>query len=232
MNITDDGGALLFGVAQRVARSTAHKYPGVEAEDLAQDLCVWACERPNTMKKISSRDELDQTLRWQANQFAMAEFDQYLRNSGNWVYTEAAVRRVIEHAMNDDAVWDLMPAKELTRGATVNAGGLSVFLWDLKEAYGKLNDRERDLLELRYMDGVRPKDLSKGDNDAIYRAVQDLTSALNRGLYKRSEAHSGPGNRSAHTVKAARARFQLQYDPAQESYEHSTGYRFCGGPNA
>ncbi|MFD0374692.1 hypothetical protein [Streptomyces sp. NPDC127112] len=227
MTPDDQYGYDLFKLCQRIGKSMSYKYKGQNADDITQELCVWGVQYRKKLEPLSN-DERDRILRWQGNQSCMAEFDVYLRNSGNWIYTETTVRRVLEAAMTDDAVWDLMPSKELTRGATVNAGGLSVFLWDLKEAYQKLNDRERDLLELRYYDGVRPMNLSKGDNDAISRAIKDLTSALNRGLYKRSEAHQGPGARHAHTAKSARARVEHSYDP-QESYEDSTGYRFCGG---
>ncbi|WP_424216373.1 hypothetical protein ACN20G_29995 (plasmid) [Streptomyces sp. BI20] len=227
--MTDDQFAYdLDKLSKRVGKSLAHKYRGTDAEDIAQAICLEVLQRRGRFEKLDS-NELERSLRWYGNHYCMSEFDNYLRNSGNWIYTTDVVRRVLEHCMNDDAVWDMMPAKELTRGATVNAGGMSVFLWDLKEAYQKLNERERDLIELRFIDGIKPGDMSLGDQKAIRRGIQDITSSLNRGLYKRSEAHEGIGSNRAHTTLAAKARRDHHYDPEPDKLEDATSYRFCGG---
>ncbi|MFF3673590.1 hypothetical protein ACFYYS_06310 [Streptomyces sp. NPDC002120] len=223
-------GIAVHNIARKVGKQMAYRYPHLDADDIQQEISLRAWENRPKLAEVS-RTDLEKALKWYANIYAMKEFDHYLRNSGNWIYNTDTVKRVLKTAINNDDVWDLMPSKESDRGTRVEAGGLAVFLMDLKEGYRKLNERERDMIELHLVDGVRTKDLSEGDRGAIKRGFYKLASHLNKELYFRSQNHTGVGSSRAHTARAAKARVEHAYDP-RESYEDSTGYRFCGGKDA
>ncbi|MFD8142590.1 hypothetical protein [Streptomyces sp. NPDC059708] len=221
----------LIQASEKVGRQLAYKYPGTEADDLTQAIRVKVLE--NKAKLVGESPEgIERALRWYGNIEGMRQFDGYLRDSGNWVYTRETVSRVLRVVFKEDAVWDLMPMKERDRGARVEAGGLAVFLMDLKEGYrNRLSDHERDMIELHYVHGVKHKEMGPADSRAVYRGIDKLAAHLNKGLYFRAQNHEGIGSRSNHTVKAAKARVEHSYDPG-DRYEDATGYRFCGGNGA
>lgn len=210
--MTEERGALEFEelteLADKVAKSKAREYPGIEAEDIRQEILVRVLESPDSLTGFGG-GALRRTFEAVATRYCATERYRYTFHSGQYVYTPDEVRALFEEAFYDPGAWEHPPVKE-SYELSITSGGVVVALWDLREAFGALKPAEKEVIEARYRNGFT---LTETERKRCNRAIDSATRILNRRITEKSTApHNGPGARRAISNAEAVARTKESYD--------------------
>ncbi|MGW0920411.1 hypothetical protein ACWD3J_15500 [Streptomyces sp. NPDC002755] len=186
-------------IADAVARKVSFEYPGIEAEDIRQELLLHTVEN---QKHYEDNDYPDAQMRIRYRQIATSyagrERYAYIYHSAEYVYTSPEIRALFEKAFFQPEMWEKPPTKD--DGISVTAGGTVVALWDLDRAYGSLAPLDAEVIEKRY---ARGDALTSAEHMRVSRAIDRVTRFLNNKVVKRqSEAkqHDGPQLRPAYSA--------------------------------
>lgn len=184
----------LIPLAKRVAENVSREWPGIEADDIEQEILVHVLDnRESLAKQAYDERTLEATLRRVANRYAGRERYAYTFNSAQYVYTPAEVRALFEEAFFDPAAWEGAPTKETDHRLDVASGGVVVALWDLKAAYATLPGAQQAAIRKRY---ATPDGLTETEFKRITRGIEAACRYLNRRTVERQNAdHDGPGSR-------------------------------------
>lgn len=189
--------------AKRIARD----WPGIDAEDIAQEMVLKVCENWDA----SLKDQDGPTRRRMAlglaelrgKQYAAGERYEYQQSTSEWIYTPQEVRGLLAEYFLIDG-WEDAPRRP-NRTETVAADGVSVALMDIRKAYEAAPERDQTLIMRAYQSH---ESLPDTDYRALRRAVDRLAQALNRKVTEAqafaAAVHDGPGSRKA--VSNAHAR--------------------------
>lgn len=190
-------------LAKSVARGVARDFPGVEHDDIAQEIILKVLEAPRSFQGVDESG-LRRVLRKIGTMYAAEERYAYTINSAQYVYTPSEVRGLLEVFFLDRSELN-PPTKELPV-VRVEAGGIVVALWDMDFAWSRIDDDERDVLARRYRDGETPAN-SSGERKRIDRAIESMTRWLNIKVNTPVDrlTHVGPGSRTAQTNAAAQS---------------------------
>jgi DNA-directed RNA polymerase specialized sigma24 family protein len=181
-------------IAESVAQRVAEEYPGIEAEDIRQEILLHVCEKRSTYESTDYPDgQLRKNFRNVAVSYAGRERYAYIYHSAEYVYTSSEVRQLFERSFFQPEMWEKAPTQD--DGVSVTSGGVVVALWDLDAAYGKLPALDAAVIAKRYEQG---EPLSSAETMRLSRAIDKITRSLNNGVVKRqneARAYSGPGLR-------------------------------------
>jgi hypothetical protein len=191
-------------IAESVARKVAEEYPGIEADDIRQEILLHVMEKKTTYEATDYPDgQLRRNFRQVAISYAGRERYAYIYQSSEYVYTSPEIRQLFEKAFFQPELWEKPPTKD--DGVSVAAGGIVVALWDLDRAYSLLPVLDAEVIAKRY---ERGEALSSAETMRLSRAIDKIVRTLNNGVVKRQQVarmHSGPGSRAA--VSNARAQW-------------------------
>lgn len=182
-------------IAEGVARRVADEYPGIEAEDIRQEILLHVAEKRAVYEGANYPDgQLRNNFRKIAISYAGRERYTYIYHSAEYVYTSSEVRQLFEKAFFQPELWETAPTKE--DGVSVTAGGVVVALWDLDRAYSSLPVLDAEVIAKRYEHG---EPLSSAETMRLSRAIDKIVRVLNNGVVKRQQemkAHSGAQRRT------------------------------------
>jgi hypothetical protein len=181
-------------IADSVARRVAEEYPGIDADDIRQEILLHVLENRSTYESHSySEGQLRKSFRRVATKYAGRERYAYSYHSAEYVYTASEVRALFDTAFFQPENWEKAPTRD--DGISISAGGVVVALWDLDRAYSELAPEDAAVIAKKY---ERGEQLSKPERMRLSRAIDQITRALNNGVLKRqamARRHDGPGPR-------------------------------------
>lgn len=184
-------------LAQRVGRQYAAQWPGIEAEDISQEVLTGLVERPEVLKDYPASIRLVRAAMGRlAGAYCSHERYAYTVMSARWLYTPAEVRSLLENGYFDDSLREtLVPIGPDDRTRLIVFENVCVALWDIDAAMERMEPADRLRIGMRFRDGQDyPTDAARKATD---RAVDRLTQLLNEHINKPSEDHDGPGARRA-----------------------------------
>ncbi|MDT0472800.1 hypothetical protein RM863_11760 [Streptomyces sp. DSM 41014] len=181
-------------IADSVAKKVALEYPGIDAEDIRQEILLFIVEKKSTYEKTDYPDgQLRLNFRKVAISYAGRERYRYIYHSAEYVYTSSEVRALFDAAFFQPEMWEKPPVKD--DGISVTSGGACVALWDLDRAYASLSPADAEVIAKRY---ERGDSLSSAEAMRLTRAVDKITRFLNNKTVKRqteAKHHDGPQRR-------------------------------------
>ncbi|MEV7589707.1 hypothetical protein AB0O42_05480 [Streptomyces sp. NPDC089922] len=186
-------------IAESVARRIADEYPGIEAEDIRQQILLHVLEKRGTYENADYPDgQLRNNFRKIGVSYAGRERYAFIYHSAEYVYTSPEVRQLFERAFFQPEMWERAPTKD--DGVSVAAGGIVVALWDLDRAYGALPPVDAAVIAKRY---ERGEALTPAETMRLSRAIDKVTRSLNNGVVRRqNEAKAHSSNNRGQTVPA------------------------------
>jgi hypothetical protein len=167
-------------IVQRAAYTVARKWPGIDREDIEQE--IWVFLLPKFDKMPRDDDYLFKSAARAGHDYAANERDHYTRQTAQWIYTPNEVRALFRDAYFDPACWEEAPQKE--KANRLFAGGVVVALWDMQEAFKGLPGAYQDVIVRCYRDqpGVKRDEATrKRLNRAVDRATELLNSHVIQG---------------------------------------------------
>ncbi|MEO3857459.1 hypothetical protein [Acrocarpospora sp. B8E8] len=190
--------------AEKIGHRLARKYYGIDADDITQEVLLAALKEWAFLSRLDDKTR-EAVLYKKGKVYCFKELDHAIKASGQWIYTSDVVSELLPHLFQDVSAWLETPTPD--RDDTHRSGGRAVYLWDIREAFKRLNDRETDVLTYRYRDGQK---LNSADRAACSRAVEKICRVLNRHFAARTDRHQGPGNRTV--IGNAQAQYQTRVD--------------------
>jgi hypothetical protein len=189
-------------LAKNVARGIALDFPGIDAEDIAQEILLKALENPKSVDGLDG-GSMRRVFRKIGTMYAAEERYAYTVNSAQYIYTPSEVRGLLEVFFMDRS--ELNPPTREVPNVSIRAGGIVVALWDMDFAWQRINDDERNVLARRYRDDE--EGLTPTERKQVSRATDALTRWLNIKVTTPVDrlTHSGPGARTATTNAAAQS---------------------------
>jgi hypothetical protein len=189
-------------LADQAARKVAQGYPGIDHEDIRQEILTAAWSNPNSLEGLTDA-QLVKTFKSTGNRYAATERYDFMHHSAQYVYTPAEVR-VLFGAFFNRGLWEKAPLKD--DSTRVSAGGVVVALWDLDKAYDLLTSDERVVIAKKH-DEFPDDALSPADQKRYERAIDKVVRSLNRRVVMTDverDDHEGPGSRRAISNASAR----------------------------
>ncbi len=181
-------------LADQVAKKVAIEYPGIEADDIRQEILLHVVEKEAVYEGAEYVDgQLRKNFRQVAVSFAGRERYTYIYHSAKYVYTSSEVRQLFEGAFFQPEMWEKAPTKD--DGVSITAGGVVVALWDLDRAYSTLSVLDAEVIAKKY---ERGESLTSAESMRLSRAVDKIVRVLNNSVVKRGQeeaAYAGPGRR-------------------------------------
>jgi hypothetical protein len=178
-------------IAESVAKKVANEYPGIDAEDIRQEILLFVCEKRSTYEQYDYPDgQLRLNFRKIATSYAGRERYAYIYHAAEYVYTSSEVRALFENAYFQPEMWEKPPVKD--DGISVTSGGVVVALWDLERAYNALAPLDAEVIEKRY---ARGDALTNAEHMRLSRALDRVARFLNNHVVKRqteAKTHDGP----------------------------------------
>jgi DNA-directed RNA polymerase specialized sigma24 family protein len=181
-------------IAESVAQRVAEEYPGIDAEDIRQEILLHVVEKKTTYESTDYPDgQLRKNFRNVAVSYAGRERYAFIYHSAEYVYTSSEVRQLFEKAFFQPEMWEKAPTMD--DGVSIASGGIVIALWDLDRAYSALPTLDAAVIAKRYEQG---DPLSSAETMRLSRAIDKITRSLNNGVVKRqneAKKYSGPGLR-------------------------------------
>ncbi|MCB5179533.1 hypothetical protein [Streptomyces antimicrobicus] len=186
-------------IATAVARRIADEYPGIEAEDIQQQILLHVLEKRSTYESADYPDgQLRNNFRKIGVSYAGRERYAYIYHSAEYVYTSSEIRQLFERAFFQPELWEKAPTKD--DSVSVAAGGIVVALWDLDRAYSSLGPLDAAVIAKRYEWGEA---LSPAETMRLSRAIDKVTRFLNNNVVRRqNEAKAHGSNNRGRTLSA------------------------------
>lgn len=195
----------LTGDVGRIAASLAIQWPGIDREDIEQEMLAKIAENWEGLEAHGDRDSIALGLaKRRGTQYCSNERYHYQALTAEWIYTPAEVRHLLAEYYFDSEAWNAAPTKPQAGKQTVEADGISVALIDVKIAIEQLPEAAQAILIRAFS---AQESLDAGDRKRLQRAVDAVVSRLNRSVSQRFDfkSHDGPGSRQV--VTNAQARF-------------------------
>jgi hypothetical protein len=162
----------------RVAASIAKSNPGIETSDIEQEIYLRALQSNFLNRVDETSGGLVHTLATEyGTKYAMAERKAYTYFSAEYIYTPAEVRDLLDKFF-DPIHWEGAPTKE--KDIDIEAGGVVVALWDIRNAFEALSEIEQKTIRERHQFGISPK--TSAEKMRVSRAVDKIVRHLNVNL--------------------------------------------------
>lgn len=197
----------------REARLAAGRWNGfISADDIEQELWLWIMERPGTQRffRTANPAQLSAALSSRAGDICSKEKVSYEHFSGQYVYTPADIRGLLETYFGTDVSKvssEVMALAESELSETMIQNILGGYITpeekiDLEEGMEDLEDRNNDYFQSilsQFQDGKSINN-NTSEQRVQYRAVDKLCDLMNRKhsqrVYDRTE---GPGTKPKNT---------------------------------
>lgn len=203
--------AALLPLIEPLSRSVARSYPGVDADDIYQELCLFVLQHGNSLdveNEAGCRHILGRT----AHIYAGQERSASLTATCQYNYRPQDVRKILETALNDDReAWPHCHVPEDAKSLKGSAA-IEVTL-DIRMAMEELPYADACALLSRYRDGEVP-DPTSAERKRLDRAVDRLCEALNgfsAERLRRMHARGFPGARRVISNAQAQASISEGY---------------------
>ncbi|GIG57374.1 hypothetical protein Lfu02_17460 [Longispora fulva] len=212
MTITETTWAALRPVIASVARKYASEYPGVEREDISQELHLFALENA---KSFVDKENANFRFIFEraARRYCGKSRAQGLTISAQYGYRPEDVRRILETYVAPEQ-WPNTHVPDDARSLKPHADPLDMCA-DVALSLAGLDEDDRQILHSRYVLGEVP-DNSSAARKRLNKAVDRLTAAMNsfKGEWHAERATRGfPGSRSAVSNATAQRQSTHDYDP-------------------
>lgn len=175
----------------KAARTVAIQWPTVvEADDLEQDIYTHLLESPASIDKLvnefNDKDRLNAIIAI-GHKIASKERLDYEVFSGNFRYSVDEVKKLLDKQTFKDAKFgNTSTSEDLRRGM---------------ESLRVSSPQYAEIIESRYIDGEFVKSPAEGMR--LVRAVEALTTEMNRSFKNDKSTHQGAGSRKPVTATAA-----------------------------
>lgn len=166
----------LLPLIEPLSRSVARSYPGVMADDIYQELCLFVLQHGDSLD-IENEGGCRHILARAAHIYAAGERAASLTATCQYNYRPQDVRKILETALNDDReAWPHCHVPEDAKSLKGSAA-IEVTL-DIRAAIEELPYADASALFSRYRDGEVP-DPTSAERKRLDRAVDRLCEALN-----------------------------------------------------
>ncbi len=179
-------------VATKVAYRFGSRWQLVESEDLASHLTLWLFDNYETLEAWRTFDygtgQLYVALKREAARYCAAETASRIGRpiKDNRFYSLDVIRRALPFTFED--VPNNVVAQNPVTGETIGAvtdSSVHAIILDLREAYLDLPKRTRNLVALRFRDGLSYREISELHNlsveaiqTTIHRALKRMSNTL------------------------------------------------------
>lgn len=170
----------------------------IDAEDIEQEMWLHLNEK---WSYYSGKEDgfVRVGIRKVGKTYCMEERYRYTHYSAQYVYTNEEVRQLFKSGFFEEAAWQDVPKKGDYK-LTVDEGGVTVALWDIRAAYDSLSKPEREAIFRKY---ALDDQLDTTERKRLSRAVDAVTRYLNSKVVAAQESRhdydNGPGARRAIT---------------------------------
>lgn len=201
--MTDTDWIAVHDLAQRVGRNMARKWPGIEAEDMAQEALTGLLEHPELLEDFPDNIALMTSFMGRvAGKYASRERYDYTLRTSHYLYTPAEVRGLLTHAYWDVSLRETtVPTGPDDRTSLLVWENVCIALWDLDAALETLPGMDQERLTRRFRDEMEYS--SSAERVAVDRAIDKLTQRVNERINRSPQEHVGPGSRVAGRMPAA-----------------------------
>lgn len=190
-----------FEYSERVAASFSRSYPGVDAEDIKQELDVMLVEKKEQfLAQDNPESYIRVSMKHCATAFCKRERSAQMFWTDDYLYRPDDVRELLqEHYEAIEKAWIPEDAR------TENGNDAVVMLVDIEQAVASLNVSYKSILFRKYVldDVEEPK-----DRQTLSRAVRKVTEVLNTKRKRDMANHEGPGARKV--ISNAHAQYQTK----------------------
>ncbi len=188
----------LIPMVESVARTVAREYPGVDHEDLYQDMCLWVLEHGGSLK-IEEEKGTRYIIYRAAHILAGQERAEQLRMTAQYNYRPADVRRILETAFGGREEWlqSFVPDDAASIKST-GTDGLDVTI-DVRTAIEEMSPEDAEIIMSRYARGLVP-DPNSAERKRLNRAVDRLCESINSYTRQRAEKLAITGHPGARRV--------------------------------
>lgn len=193
----------LLPAIEKAAKRLSREWPGIEADDIRQEMTLCIVERAENIAKHDDRESIALGVARKAGlAYCSGERYFYQTSTAEWIYTPKEVRRVLASYYFNAEGWEDAPKKR-DLGQTIEGDGISIALMDVRDALEALAEKDQALIVRVFDYGERVKDAERKATD---RAIDRMTTYLNRGISERFDHanHDGPGSRDVMTNTQAR----------------------------
>lgn len=164
-----------------ISRTIAREYDGIDAEDIAQEIYLYAVANSASISKTTEKQAgIDALLERAGRIYAEKERQAYMFHSSTWVYTPKEVRALFEEAFFEQSMWENAPQKD--DGTKISANNVVVFLWDMSQALDSLSHEDQLVIHKRFEYGEEYED--DAERKRCNRAIDKVTRYLNTKTYK------------------------------------------------
>lgn len=194
-----------------IADSLAVQWPGIDRDDIEQEMMLALVERWHNLSKHEDARKVSLGLAKKAGtQYCAGERHYYQMQTAEWIYTPSEVRALLAEFYTADA-WEDAPRKPEGSNQTLWGDGVSVPLMDVRDAIESLPEQAQAAILDAYSGGVSPS--TSAEKMRLSRAVDAITAILNRQVSRRFDHadHDGPGSRHAVPNGQARAMTASNY---------------------
>lgn len=161
--------------APHVAKRIAYEYPGIDTDDIEQEIYLHLAENISTVRSYNNA-ALEMAMKTGGKAYADRERMAYTYQSAEWIYTPNEVRALFEEAYFDAGMWENAPQKE-TGEFMITAKNITVSLWDIDTAFEALSVDDQVAIKSRYEYGIPFADDS--ERKRVNRAIDRVTMKIN-----------------------------------------------------
>lgn len=198
--------AALAPEIRKIADSLAIQWPGIDREDITQEMTLKVAENWATVSEHDDRHKIALGLaKKRGVQFCSEERYYYQAQTAEWIYTPREVRALLAEYYYDADAWLAPPTRPQGGRQTVEADGLWVALADIQTALEAVSESDQAAIVAAFDAGEKPT--TGAEKMRLSRAIDRVTARLNRSVSDSFDryAHDGPGSRTA--MSNAQARF-------------------------
>lgn len=187
----------LLPLIEPMSRSVSRSYPGVEADDIYQELCLFVLQHGDSLD-VENESGCRHILARAAHIYAGAERAAGLSATCQYNYRPQDVRKILETALNSDR--ESWPHCHVPEDAKSLKGSAAIEVaLDIRMALEELACTDASALRSRYQYGEVP-DPTSAARKRLDRAVDRLCEALNGFSAERLRAMNARGFPGARRV--------------------------------
>jgi len=188
--------------AQGIAKGITRNYPGIDWEDVAQEMSSLLVEKQSQFSEEHIKDSYVSTaLRHVGNNYCQKEYSRKFFSGDSFVYRPDDVREFLQ-AYYDLSLGDM---RAPSYGESVESDDHLAIYADIAVAV-EHSGVYREVIVNYFCEGWEPT--SDAERQQFSRAIRKVTKLLNDNREKQKKNHNGPGSRKAMTN--ARAQYIIK----------------------
>lgn len=173
--------------SKKVARSFARSFPGIDEDDIYQEMAILLIEKGEAIAAQGTRDSyIKRALQNVCYNYCMKERDAVLFYSDQYDYRPETVRSLLVQYYSGDAKTLFVPDD----AKSVRGDDNLAMYGDVSRAVEMLPESHQEALERKYAWGYEAE--TPAERKALSRAVTRLTKVLNENKVKAEREYNGP----------------------------------------